>query len=323
MAWISRTAGQAEQAANQARAAVAAYEAAFAMTVPPPVIAANRSMLATLVATNFLGQNTPAIVDTEAQYAEMWAQAAAAMYTYAGSSASATQLTPFTAPAPTTNAAGVAAQSAAVAQAAGGGAGTSAQTVMSTASHLLSAVPQALQSLASSTSSPSSPVDLLASLAPYAGVLAGGIGNVGAVVGTGAGSVGMVDITLGIVGTAAQVSVPASAGIGAVGPALVASGGGSATGPLVDHVGAGMPASASLGEAGTVGALSVPPNWTAAAPNARPGAAMSGITLVAEPISTAMPPAMWSALPMAQLAGRSAAPPIRDTSKAKRSGRQK
>ena len=66
-----------------------AYEAAFAMTVPPPVIAANRSLLAGLVATNFLGQNTPAIAATETQYGEMWAQDAAAMYGYAGSSASA------------------------------------------------------------------------------------------------------------------------------------------------------------------------------------------------------------------------------------------
>ncbi|MGH3530925.1 MAG: PPE family protein, partial [Mycobacterium sp.] len=60
-AWMSVTATQAEQTANQARAAAAAYEAAFAMTVPPPVIAANRSLLMSLVATNVLGQNTPAI----------------------------------------------------------------------------------------------------------------------------------------------------------------------------------------------------------------------------------------------------------------------
>jgi PPE-repeat protein len=58
---------------------VAAYEAAFAMTVPPPVIAANRALLLMLVATNFLGQNTPAIMATEAEYAEMWAQDAGAM----------------------------------------------------------------------------------------------------------------------------------------------------------------------------------------------------------------------------------------------------
>jgi PPE-repeat protein len=37
-----------------------------------------------LVATNFLGQNTPAIAATEAQYAEMWAQDAAVMADLAG-----------------------------------------------------------------------------------------------------------------------------------------------------------------------------------------------------------------------------------------------
>ena len=72
--WLSATAAQAEETAAQARAAAAGYEAALAMTVPPPVVAANRSLLAALVATNFLGNNTPAIAATEAQYAEMWAQ---------------------------------------------------------------------------------------------------------------------------------------------------------------------------------------------------------------------------------------------------------
>ena len=84
--WLTSTGAQAEETANHARAAVAAYESAFAMTVPPPAIAANRALLAALVATNFLGQNTPAIMMTEALYAEMWAQDAAAMYGYAGAS---------------------------------------------------------------------------------------------------------------------------------------------------------------------------------------------------------------------------------------------
>src|SRR5271156_5375346 len=96
--WLSTTGAQAEETANQARAAVAAYEAAFAMTVPPPAIAANRALLAAFVATNFLGQNTPAIMMTEALYAEMWAQDAAAMYGYAGASQVAMQVTPFVEP---------------------------------------------------------------------------------------------------------------------------------------------------------------------------------------------------------------------------------
>ena len=105
-AWLSATAAQAEETAAQAKAAAAAYQAAFMSTVPPPVIAANRSRLMTLVATNLFGRNTQAIAATEAQYAEMWAQDAAAMYGYAASSASATSLTPFSPPQHNTNPAG-------------------------------------------------------------------------------------------------------------------------------------------------------------------------------------------------------------------------
>src|ERR1700731_5428678 len=101
--WMHTPAAAAEHAANQAMAATAAYEAAFAMTVPPPVVVANRVQLAALVATNILGQNTPAIAATEAHYGEMWAQDAAAMYGYAGSSASAGKLYPLSDPAPLTN----------------------------------------------------------------------------------------------------------------------------------------------------------------------------------------------------------------------------
>ncbi len=79
VSWMVTTAGQAEETGAQAEAAAAAYEAAFAMTVPPPVIAANRALLMALIATNFFGQNTPAIMATEAEYLEMWAQDAAAM----------------------------------------------------------------------------------------------------------------------------------------------------------------------------------------------------------------------------------------------------
>lgn len=87
--WLTAASEQAAQSASAASAALAAYESAFAMTVPPPVIAANRAQLMALVATNFLGVNTPAIMLTEALYAEMWAQDALAMNTYAATSAAA------------------------------------------------------------------------------------------------------------------------------------------------------------------------------------------------------------------------------------------
>lgn len=151
--WMQTTAAQAEQAATQARAAAAAYDQAFAATVPPPLIAANRAQTAQLVATNVLGQNTPAIAQLEAQYGEMWAQDAAAMYGYAGQAATAAKVTPFVAPAQTTNPAGQAIQAAAVTNAAGTASGTSAQ---STLAQLQSSVPSALQSLATPTSTASS-----------------------------------------------------------------------------------------------------------------------------------------------------------------------
>ena len=141
VSWISAAAAQAEETASQARAAAAAFETAFTVTVPPPVIAANRLLLATLVATNFFGQNTPTIAATEAQYMEMWAQDAAAMYGYAGSSAIATELSQFLDPPGTTNAGAEGAQSAAVAQASLTPAGDSAVT------QLIASVPQALQQL--------------------------------------------------------------------------------------------------------------------------------------------------------------------------------
>ncbi|BCI89418.1 hypothetical protein NIIDMKKI_46240 [Mycobacterium kansasii] len=59
IAWLSATSAQAEQTATQAKAAAAAFETAFMMTVPPPVIAANRAQLAALVTTNFLARTRP------------------------------------------------------------------------------------------------------------------------------------------------------------------------------------------------------------------------------------------------------------------------
>jgi PPE-repeat protein len=134
--WLSAVASQAEETASQARAAAGAFETAFAATVPPPVIAANRVLLMSLIATNFFGQNTPAIAATEAQYMEMWAQDAAAMYGYAGSSALASVLTRFTAPPNTTTPDAEAQQFAAANQAA--------------------TVPQALQQMSSSAAASSS-----------------------------------------------------------------------------------------------------------------------------------------------------------------------
>jgi len=146
LTWMRVTGAQAEQTAANAVSAAAAFENAFAMTVPPAEVAANRAQLAALVASNFIGQNTPAIAATEAQYGEMWAQDASAMYSYAASSASASVLRPFTQPAQIANPAGQIGQAAAVAQASGTTAGTGTQDALS---QLMSTLPTALQGLAS------------------------------------------------------------------------------------------------------------------------------------------------------------------------------
>ena len=82
IAWLQSTAAEAAQTGVQAKAAAGAYQTAYASMVPPPLITANRAELTTLVANNFLGQNTGAIAQNEAEYLDMWIQDALAMDTY-------------------------------------------------------------------------------------------------------------------------------------------------------------------------------------------------------------------------------------------------
>ena len=315
-AWMNTTAAQAEQTANQAKAAVAAYEAAFSATVPPPVVAANRAQLASLVATNFLGQNTPAIAATEAQYGEMWAQDAAAMYGYAGSSATATQLTPFTGPTQNTNAGGLAGQSAAVAQAAATQAGTGSQSL----SQLVTSVPNTLQGLASPASSGSSSVTSSTSgLSGVWNLLTGGSsGNTAldnfwnewgpdasiwnTIFSSGFYTPGnTLGAFMGLLGgQAGAAGAAASDGLGAAGGLAGPLGG---LGNLGGLGGLGSGVSAGLGKAASLGPLSVPSSWTAVAPTTSPLASALGST----PLSG--PPAVpgVSGVPLTGVPGRGVA----------------
>ncbi len=95
--WLQDIAQRAAQLGIQAQAAATAFQVAHATVVPPPVIAANRTQWATLVATNLFGHNGPAIAANEAHYAEMWAQDVAAMSQYSASSqAAVSAISPFT-----------------------------------------------------------------------------------------------------------------------------------------------------------------------------------------------------------------------------------
>ena len=304
--WMNATAAQAEQAADQAKAAASAYETAFAATVPPPVIVANRTLLASLVFTNILGQNTPAIATTEAHYAEMWAQDAAAMYGYAGSSSAATTLTPFAqAPATTT-----------VGQATGAGTQT-------TLSQLVTSVPAALQGLASPATSTSSGsglqwlLDLLTGNSTSTTGLSGLFNDLFSSSGLGLNNnfwntifssgfympgnfLGTMTDFIGL-----QSAAGADAGAAAAGEAAAAADGlgGAVAGPasaLGEVGGLGGTASAAMGRGAAIGALAVPPSWNAIAPTVSPlPAALGGMPLAPPPAVAAGMPGM----PFANAAG--------------------
>jgi PPE-repeat protein len=305
-AWLGTTAEQTEQAAAQAEAAAAAYEAAFAETVPPPVIAANRTQLMALIATNILGQNTPAIAVTEAQYAEMWAQDAAAMYGYAASSAVATQLSQFTEPQQTTSPSGLSAQSAAVAQAIA----TPAGTQQSTMSQLMSALPTALQGLSSPASS-QTPASEIVGLLTGSGSGSSTLDNLWAEWGPNANIWNTVFSSgfympsntmapfLSLLGQGTAAGDAAEAAGQAVGGAI----GEAVAGPAIGGVGNAV--SAGLGHAPMIGALSVPPSWTAPAPLAGPlASSLGGTPMVPPPAVAAGMPGMPIGATGAQPYGR-------------------
>ncbi len=57
VSWVTAAGVQAEETAARARTAAAAYESAFAATVPPTLVTANRAELAVLILTNLFGQS--------------------------------------------------------------------------------------------------------------------------------------------------------------------------------------------------------------------------------------------------------------------------
>jgi PPE-repeat protein len=304
VSWLRTAAEQAEQTGNRATLAAAAYEAAFAETVPPPVVAANRALLAALVATNFFGQNTSAIATTEAQYGEMWAQDTSAMQSYAIESASATTLTPFESPSPSTSTDGSANQAEAVAQATGVSAGNAQRTVQ----QAFSAVPDALTNLASpfAAADPLTPLQTLDLLGDLSGIF--------------------VDPEIGAAGLAADTSLGTTA--------LPYDIGGYYTGVHTDDIVSGWggvqtwpgnapappttfpvitnPASTVTGgfnQANSIGRLSVPPGWAAAAPELRAlTTALPAATVGAAAQATGSSAgSLFSQMALASMAGRAMA----------------
>jgi PPE-repeat protein len=322
VAWLNATAAQAEATAAQAKAAASAYQTAFISTVPPQTVAANRSRLTTLVATNIFGRNTQAIAAAEAQYAQMWAQDSAAMYGYAASSASATSLTPFTPPQQTTNPGGTAGQSAAVTQATG----TAAGNAQSTIQQAFSAVPNALQSAATAAPAATSGLsldtisDLISIFLDLPADLATFLFDIPA------GAVGIVSLPLDVVGAGTGLHTDkivsgwegtepwpgdGSAPVEAFPARLLNLPEGTLPPPTL---------SAGLGEANTVGALSVPPTWAVATPAVKPiSYTLPALPASAAPAAEAGSGSTLSQMALAGMAGRAMAGTV-GTSVGKRGG---
>ncbi|OBJ82680.1 hypothetical protein A9W97_23340 [Mycobacterium gordonae] len=254
LAWLTYTAESTALAGAQAVASAAAFETAYAMTVPPGEVAANRALLAMLVATNVLGQNTPAIAATEAHYGEMWAQDALAMYGYATSSAASGKLNPLASPAQITNPGGMADQAAAVSQAA----------QQAGLNNLIGGIPSAVGGLASPAAADAAALDsvtqsitdLLA--VPFVqNTINGAVNTAGWFTTAGITTAVFLQHTLNTLPAAG-----AAAGIGSAGAAAVAN--------AVTPIGAGT--APLLGAASSVGGLSVPASWSTAAPAITAGA---------------------------------------------------
>jgi PPE-repeat protein len=292
--WMRTTATQAEQAAQQLDAASAAFETAFASMVPPPLVAQNRALIAQARATNVLGQNTNVIAQLESQYGLMWERDASTMYNYAAQSASATKVTPFKSAPEVTDPAGQAKQGEATSSAAATGAGnaanSTAQAIQQTPNAIQSAATPAAQAAAAATTTtdpftelwflltgqtvlPNSFATFVNGLSPFAGFaynteglpyFSVGMGNSGVQIAKSTGSLG---------GAVASAAASAPKGLAGLGGML--GGGATHAAPTV---------AAGLGNAASVGRLSVPAMWSGAAPAISHAAAVpvSAISAVPE-----------------------------------------
>ncbi len=313
--WLALTSGQAAETAAQAQFAAAAYEGAFASTVPPAVIAANRALLAALVATNFLGQNTPAIMATEAHYMEMWFQDGLAMDTYATTAQQAVVL-PQQTPAPSTSDGGTSANAAAATQAA-----TNSATNSST--NLVTALQNLAPSLTTNSGTTTNGVSALAS--PAAAQSAGtsaAAGTTGAVVDSAAGTLLPIQATYYATMLASMPakmlislgnSMGASQAMQAGQQAMLADVQSLVDGKLKALLGSisgqmrgfGSQITAQLASAGKLGGLSVPNGWAQNAPQMVRAAPILPANSIAAPSASAgMPTSPYTQALMGSLNGR-------------------
>lgn len=276
VSWLNAAAAQAEAAGAQAAAAATGFETAKAATVPPAAVTANRAQLATLVATNFLGQNTPAIFATEFEYMEMWAQDVAAMFGYHGAATAAAAMLPaFSAP----------------------------PNLLAGLSGLGGLLSAPLAGVASSLGSTGSAVMSSGLLSPVVGTLSSLTSNPALM---SVAEMGMypASMMMSPIMMAAQAGMRGGATAGLVGATAPAADVPKFVGDVTPKGlgGAGMgglgAASAGLGKARLVGAMSVPPTWQGASPARMVSAAMSGVGSEVPVAAAAMPAGAGGGMPM-------------------------
>ncbi|MEM6107163.1 PPE family protein [Mycobacterium sp. 050272] len=270
--WLHTAAAHASMSAVQARVAATSYESAFAATVPPAAIAANRIQLMVLIATNILGQNTAAIAATEFEYMEMWLQDVMAMFGYHAGAQSVMAALPSITSAPsslaglfTTPLSTLASQFAGALSSVGG------QIFGPGFSSAVTAIQSALTQVGSIVTS--TPVSSLMSVAQIGVYPATTLPPMMAL------TQGAAPVT-SLAGATNMAATGASQTVGSTAPAMRMMSGDGSWGSSI---------SASLGRARLVGAISVPPVWQGSTPapiatSAMAGAGASGA--VAEPVGS-------------------------------------
>jgi PPE-repeat protein len=260
--WLRATAQQTQQVAASAQTAAAAFSSVQAAVVPTSVVAANRTRLAQLLATNGFGRNLPAIAATEAAYQTMWANNSAAMSRYQATSAQASTLPQFSSPTSATNPNGLSTQAgASPAATSGTSAATSGTSAVTSAATSGAAINVGIgdptsgyvglgNQYANQFLSSGFPFNLLSVLAQTqsAQALQGVSAQVGQGVAEGEGALG---------GAAANLGGGAAGALGALGQS------GGSLGGALGAAGLGVvgttSATATLGAAVPMGSLSAPP----------------------------------------------------------------
>ncbi|WP_297595050.1 PPE family protein [Mycobacterium sp.] len=279
--WLLIAAAEAEVAAIRARLAALAFEGALVATVPLPVVLANRARLLVLIATNFFGQNTAAIAQTELEYVEMWEQDVAAMVGYHAGAQSLVETLPAFSPPP----AGLA----------GGAASSGLAGLADLVTAPLTFASQFFQGLSSlGTAFASQLQSVFMAFSPAVSSLTSLMTSTPVATLTTVAQAGMYPASALVppMATLAQATGPAAVAPAAPAPApavlgatnVAAAAPHSVTSFLSDlqplgggGLGALGVASAGLGSARFVGAMSVPATWQGSMPAYVPAPAMSGV----------------------------------------------